>query len=386
MPIILRQLNPEPETANLTARYFNQSRLLLGAAKREADVGDYQIAHKNLAGGYWPFAAVVANCWRCCTSYARKLDLGLIMTSTMKRYLALFFYLVGLHFSFTATTAEAQVQGDASASVPAVRPEEKEQLGRRLASVATLIEKSSAGKQIESSAIPEALAKRDKARELRLEAERAYRSENYPNASRLLDQAAKMMFEGVRLASPEQVTQEKKQRDFDSRMESVKALLSAQKRISIEKNAGAKGKEISNKIETQMQEASALANAKKLDQARALLDQAYVTAKKAIESMRDGDTLVRSLDFATKEEEYRYEIDRNDTHQMLVKVLLDEKRAVNPSLEGMVQKYLEQAASLRKTAESSASKGDYVMGIKLLEDSTKELVRAIRGAGVYIPG
>jgi hypothetical protein len=308
------------------------------------------------------------------------------MKSTMKRYLALFFYLMGLHFSFTVTDAGAQVQGDAPTSVPAVRPEEKEQLGRRLASVATLIEKSSAGKQIESSAIPEALAKRDKARELRLEAERAYRSENYPNASRLLDQAAKMMFEGVRLASPEQVTQEKKQRDFDSRMESVKALLSAQKRISIEKNAGAKGKEISNKIETQMQEASALANAKKLDQARALLDQAYVTAKKAIESMRDGDTLVRSLDFATKEEEYRYEIDRNDTHQMLVKVLLDEKRATNPSLEGMVQRYLEQAASLRKTAESSASKGDYVMGIKLLEDSTKELVRAIRGAGVYIPG
>lgn len=310
------------------------------------------------------------------------------MKLTMKRKLALLSYLIGMHFSSEALAVEPTATGDASSlnTASSVRPEEKEQLGRRLASVATLIEKSSAAKQIEASANPEALAKREQARELRQQAEQAYRSENYLNASRLLDQAAKVMFEGVRLASPEQVTQEKRQRDFDSRMESVKALLAAQKRISLEKNAGAKGKEISNRIEAQMQEATALAAAHKVDQGRAILDQAYVTAKKAIETMRDGDTLVRSLDFATKEEEYRYEIDRNDTHHMLVKVLLDEKRANNPNLDGMVQKYLEQAASLRKTAEGSAGKGDYVTGIKLLEDSTKELVRAIRGAGVYIPG
>jgi hypothetical protein len=71
---------------------------------------------------------------------------------------------------------------------------------------------------------------------------------------------------------------------------------------------------------------------------------------------------------------------------MLVKVLLDERRATSPQLDGVVQKYVEQAASLRKTAEGSAAKGDYATGIKVLEDSTKELVRAIRGAGVYIPG
>jgi hypothetical protein len=33
-----------------------------------------------------------------------------------------------------------------------------------------------------------------------------------------------------------------------------------------------------------------------------------------------------------------------------------------------------------------ATKKDYEAGIQLLEESTKELVRAIRGAGVYIPG
>jgi hypothetical protein len=276
------------------------------------------------------------------------------------------------------------------ANPPAVRavrpPEDKEALERRLASVATLLEKSSAAKQIEASGNAEALSMRAKARELRQQAEDAYKAGKYPDASRLLDQAAKIMFDSVRLASPEQVTGEKKQRDFDNRLESVKALLAAQKRIAAEKKLGAKGTETSNHIEAQIREASALAATGKLDEGRAALDKVYVSTKTAIEGMRDGDTLVRSLSFSSKEEEYHYEIDRNDTHKMLIKVLLEEKRASNPGLEGMVQKYLEQSAALRTSSEGAAAKKDFEGAIRLLEDSTKELVRAIRGAGVYIPG
>jgi hypothetical protein len=287
---------------------------------------------------------------------------------------------------FSACAAEPTQDANPTTVRAPRTPEQKEQLVRRLASVATLIEKSSAAKQIEASANPEAIALRGKARELRQQAEDGYKTGDYVNASRLLDQAAKMMFEGVRLASPEQVTGEKKQRDFDNRMESVKALLAAQKRISAEKRLGAKGAETTNAIEAQIRDAAALAAAGKLDQGRALLDKVYLTTKLAVEGMREGDTLVRSLNFATKEEEYRYEVDRNDTHQMLIKVLLDEKRASNAGLDNTVQKFMEQAAVLRTKAEGMASKKDFESGIKLLEDSTKELVRAIRSAGVYIPG
>ena len=287
---------------------------------------------------------------------------------------------------FPATAAKPTPEASPTSVRPAGPPEDKEKLERRLVSVATLIEKSSAARQIEASAVPQALASRVKAREMRQQAEDVYKAGNYAEASRLLDQAAKMFFEGVRLAAPEQVTGEKKQRDFDNRMESVKALLAAQKRISVEKRLGAKGTETSNTIEAQIRDAAALAAAGKLDEGRALLDKVYLTTKLAVEGLRQGDTLVRSLDFATKEEEYVYEVDRNDTHKMLIKVLLDEKRASNAGLERMVQKYLEQAAALRASAEAMAAKKDFEAGIKLLEDSTKELVRAIRSAGVYIPG
>ena len=294
--------------------------------------------------------------------------------------------LFGVFTMFGVNAAEPVTENNPNAVRSARPPEDKEQLERRLASVATLIEKSSAAKQIESSAVPQALALRDKARELRQKAEESFKAGNYLEASRFLDQTAKLMFEGVRLAAPEQIERGKKQRDFDSRMESVKALLEAQKRISAEKNQGAKGTATSKKIEGSIRDAQALATAGKLDEGRALLDQVYVTTRTEIESMREGDTLVRSLNFATKEEEYLYEVNRNETHKMLVGVLLDEKRATNSGLDGMVKKYLEKSESLRLSAQNMAEKKDFEGAIQMLEDSTKELVRAIRSAGVYIPG
>ena len=52
----------------------------------------------------------------------------------------------------------------------------------------------------------------------------------------------------------------------------------------------------------------------------------------------------------------------------------------------MTKSFLDKAAELRKQAEQQASAGDHEAAIKSLEDSTKNLVRAMRGSGVYIPG
>jgi hypothetical protein len=113
-----------------------------------------------------------------------------------------------------------------------------------------------------------------------------------------------------------------------------------------------------------------------------VIDRAYLTARVSIESMRRGDTLVRSLTFASKREEYAYEIDRNDTHRMLVNLVLAERRDVGP----MLQPLLDKAGVLRKDAEAQAQRGDHEGAIRTLEDSTRELVKAVRAGGIYVPG
>jgi multidrug efflux pump subunit AcrA (membrane-fusion protein) len=194
------------------------------------------------------------------------------------------------------------------------------------------------------------------------------------------------MMTGVRFAKPEQVVGEKSKLDFEARLESTRALLAAQQRISREKSAGAQAQEATRSIERQMGEAQALAAQNRYADARPVLDRAYLTARISIESMRRGDTLIRSLNFASPREEYDYEIDRNETHRMLITVLLADRKDAAGAVPSDLQAFNEKAALLRRDAEMHATRGDYVGAIKLLEDSTRELIRAIRVGGIYIPG
>jgi hypothetical protein len=287
--------------------------------------------------------------------------------------------------ALAAAVATLGCQSAAAAEPPPGPTPTMEQLQRRLASVGSLIESSSGAKQIESSQNGDARARRAAARELHRSAQQALGAGDLQRATQQLDLAARTMFEGVRLASPEQITGKKERGDFDARLEATRALLQAQKRIAVEKGGGGRSAELARTVETLTGEAIALADAGKIAEGRKTIDQAYIVAKAAIGDMRGGDTLVRSLSFASKEEEYRYEVDRNDTHRMLIEVLLREKRG-SAGLDAMIDASVREAARLRGVAEEMATRRDYEGGIRTLEDSTRELVRAIRSAGVYIPG
>lgn len=260
----------------------------------------------------------------------------------------------------------------------------REQIERRLASVATLIETSSGARQVEAAQSPASVAQREAARAAHRAAAAAFAAGDLAQANAQLDAAARAMFEAVRLAAPERVAADKAQRDFAARLESIQALLAAHQRIAKEKKTPGAA-EVTRQVNALLAQANALAGRGDHAAARAPLDQAYLTVKAAVSAERSGDTLVRSLTFANAEEEYRYEVDRNDTHRMLVDLLLKEKRA-NAAVEAQVARFLDSAAAWRREAEGAAARGDFERGIRALEESTRELVRAIRGAGVYIPG
>ena len=267
-----------------------------------------------------------------------------------------------------------------------VTAQDREQIERRVQSVGTLIESSSAARQIESSGVSAAREKRDNARLMHREANATLRGGDLAAATKLLDLAAREMMAGARLAKPEQVNGEKARRDFDARLESAQALLAAQQRITQEKSAGREAQDAARSIEQQIAQAQKLAAQERIADARAVIDRAYLTARVSIESLRRGDTLVRSLIFTSKREEFDYEIDRNETHRMLINVLLSERKDAGGAMPPAMQAFVDQAAALRKDADAQARRGDHEGAIKTLEASTRELVRAIRAGGIYIPG
>ena len=167
------------------------------------------------------------------------------------------------------------------------------------------------------------------------------------------------------------------------RATSVGALLAAQKRIASEKRVS-DGEQTSRSIEKLVAQAQQLADGGKFAEGRAVLDRAYLAAKAAIgiDARRRYAGAYPEV-HATRRRSNRYELDRNDTHQLLIKILLEDKRA---DADRMVNARVDKAKSLRSQAEAAAERGDHGKAIKLLEDSTGELVKAIRNAGIYIPG
>ncbi|MFN0316310.1 MAG: hypothetical protein ACKVQA_14895 [Burkholderiales bacterium] len=259
--------------------------------------------------------------------------------------------------------------------------------GGRIQFVSSLIEESSAAKRVAASQSQAAKEKREQARVLHAEAVAADKAGDHEKAELLLGQAARTMFDAVRLAEQNGAGTgaAKKAKDYDNRLASVNALIAAFERICDEKKCGAQARADTRRgVEAKLSEAGLKREQGDIDGARASLDHAYVSIKVAIEHQRSGDTLVRRLEFKSKEEEYRYELDRNDTHRMLITVLLEDGARGKDS--SAVRKFLDQATALRAQAEKEAGAKRFEAAIEQLENSTRELQRALRGAGIYIPG
>jgi len=248
-----------------------------------------------------------------------------------------------------------------------------------------LINESSGAKQVKKSNNPEVKKLHQLAKDLYKQANEKLAIGEESEAASILDQSAKKMFEAIRLSTPVSLSDNKIKHDYDNRKKSVTALREAFERISLEKNDQVIKENVNNQLTKMLKTSAELEQAGKYAPAKQELNKAYVLLKQSIESLRSGQTLVRSLNFATAEEEYHYELDRNDTHKMLVTLLLGEKQN-SAYTQKAVSKFTQEAASLRKQAEQAASDDDFKQAISLLEQSTKQFVRAIRSAGVYIPG
>ncbi len=274
---------------------------------------------------------------------------------------------------------QAHAQHRADASLKAMQ-QDPVMLEKRLKSVGTLIEGGSAARHLQENG---AAALRKQAQDLHKQAQDAFQAGDYGQASELLGQAYRSLMEATRHTNPEEVAKKKKQKDFDARLASTKAMLEAQQRVSAEKSPKGEQSHITQ-VQKMLEQAQQLA-ASDLGKAKVLLDQAYLITKSAVGTMRQGDTLVRTLSFASKEEEYHYELDRYDTHQMLVKMLLQDKMDT-PGVATLAQGFMDKAAKLREEAMAKAGASDFEAAVQSMEAATRELVRAIRSAGIFIPG
>jgi len=282
-----------------------------------------------------------------------------------------------------ATAASAEVfVAPAATAVPVVSAQ-AQAMDPRMDKIVKLINTSSGAKQVMSSDNPVAHEYHAQAKALY---DQALHATDKDEASRLLNESVKTMYNAIRSASRESVMAEKHETDYRKLKRSVDTFMEQHERISDEKGTGSEGSALRAQINTVVAEADKAFAAKKYDKAQLLLRESFEMLRNSIESMREGETLVRSLNFATKKDEYDYELERYQSQLVLVDVLLQDKRASSAYVAKQVDKYIVVAEESRGKAEAAAAGGDYVSAIEHLESARKQIVRALRTGGIYVPG
>jgi hypothetical protein len=278
--------------------------------------------------------------------------------------------------------AAAIIAGSAAAEPQAAAASD---VSARLVYVERLLTESSAAKKVDASGKTEAIEMKAQAEAHFDEARKLADSGDGEAAEVELREAIRLMTSAARAANGDAKVSQKQTDDYGSRKESVTALAKAHDRIATEKGMKDMNRALQDKVSADLTASDELMAQGKGDEARSMLDAAYESVKASLEGLRGGDTLVRELKFETPEDEYHYELDRNDTHRMLVEVLLAEKMQASP-MRKTADGFIAKAGELRKEAEEAAGRKKFEDAIRLLEESTKEFIRAIRSAGVYIPG
>jgi hypothetical protein len=245
--------------------------------------------------------------------------------------------------------------------------------------VETLLTKSSAAKRVCASGNAVAVANLQKAEQLL----QAARKAEPQDGLELLSQAKQTLFTALRaISKPSRPQVEAK--EYLKLAKTSRILLEAYGRIRQDKSAGDVNN-IESRTRKELAQAEAYYQRGKMQLAEQHAASALRLVREAVVGLRSGDTLVRSLHFETPADEYAYESDRNQTHQLLVKLLIQKQSLAGTDLE-RVRQFLQKAQQLRQQAEAQASGADYPAAIKTLEKSTQLIIRAIRAAGIYIPG
>ena len=269
--------------------------------------------------------------------------------------------------------------------VQANADEDREVRAKKLNSLGELISKSSVSRQIAASSNEAALQQYKQAQSLHEQAIAANNSGKFEESDRLLSQAKKALFEAARLSIPKGANKEKEKSRYDFLKRSIGALLEAFQRISTEKGKGKQAEAIATDTRNLMKQADQQYAAGHGKEGTALLAKAMQGIDGAIKEMRSGDTLTRTLSFSTPKEEYLYEVERNNTHLMLVDAYKGEM-ADDENKRNKVEEHLRLSMEFRAKAEEMAAKDRYQDAVREMESSTLNIIRAIRALGVFIPG
>lgn len=175
-------------------------------------------------------------------------------------------------------------------------------------------------------------------------------------------------------------TQAPRPEQLQQRQAALQALRAALVRIGNEKQQDEYATPIVEKSLELERTAIKLREQGDLREAQQQLTLALDVVKTAISTLRNHETLIRSLDFESPRDEFSYEKQRYESYCLLADLLLK-----NRSFPASIL-LRQEAQALADIATKQAAEQHFSEALKTQEQSNRLVIQAIRRSGVFIPG
>jgi len=138
------------------------------------------------------------------------------------------------------------------------------------------------------------------------------------------------------------------------------------------------------KLDGRVKEAESIYAKNQPERALAPLLEAADMLERALSAARKNETVVYALEFSSLEEEYKYELERNENYILLTNMILNAGSSENSKKLPLIRMLLNKNQQLRLEAEKQFESEAVKEAIILLEKGNKTLVRALRLSGLAL--
>lgn len=217
------------------------------------------------------------------------------------------------------------------------------------------------------------------------EARKALEDGRFDDAARLLDEALKSASSASRRLSQGEgalsdSAQRKSLQDLGDQVEMYRSSLGE---LAADREKGEAARSLLGRIDALRAESGQLAQGGRLGEANRKMADAYKLAVEEMSRLRAGQEVVLSLKFDTPADEYAYERKRFASNEIMVDMMIAEGRAEGDKRR-LVDGFVDAGRRLGAQADTQANSGQYAEAVKLMEQASAQLIRALQSMGVPV--
>lgn len=281
--------------------------------------------------------------------------------------------------------ATALLAGAVAAQTPSDGVDQKRRLVEQKIKLLEMLINSPAAKGAANGREGESATLLEKGRSSIDNARKALADGRFDEAAKLLDEALKSASSASRKISPGEgglsdSAQRKSLQDLGEQVEMYRTSLNE---LAADRDKGAAARALLGRVDALRAESAQLADGGRLGDASRKMADAYKLAVEEMSRLRAGQEVVLSLKFDTPADEYAYEKKRFASNEIMVDMMIAEGRAEGDKRR-LVDGFVDAGRQLGARADTRANAGQYPEAVKLMEQASIQLIRALQSMGVPV--